>query len=353
MGKKVTAEQVADAAGVSRSAVSLVFNGRGDDFLSTETQLRIREAAGRLGYTPNLVARSLRNQQTKLIGILSNAAVTGPFDGEIIGGADAVAREHGYLTLSADTENQADQGADTLRRLLDQGVDGLIYLTVGLHETRVLDDFMRVPAALANCFPGPGSPEGADLLPRFIPDEVSGGRVGTEHLIGFGHRRIGLLRGEQDTPASGWREDGFREAMAAAGVPVDESLVTDAGFQISPGYHGAMRLLDVSADRRPTALVAPNDRVAIGTILAAGRLGLRVPEDLSVVGYDDQRNVASDMVPALTTVALPLSEMGRRAMRAVLAAVEPDKFDAATRPVGEVRLECGLVVRESTAPVSG
>lgn len=351
MGKKVTAKQVADAAGVSRSAVSLVFNGRGDEFLATETQQRIRDVAGQLGYTPNLVARSLRNQQTKLIGILSNAAVTGPFDGEIIGGADAVAREHGYLTLSADTENQADNGAETARRLLDQAVDGLIYLTVGLHETRVLDEFLRVPAALANCFPGPGSPEGAGLLPRFIPDEVPGGRAAAEHLIGFGHRRIGLLRGEHDTPASGWREDGFREAMAAAGLPVDESLVAEAGFQIAPGYHGAMRLLDVPAERRPTALIAPNDRVAIGTILAATRLGLRVPDDLSVVGYDDQRNVASAMVPALTTVALPLFEMGRRAMSSVLAAVEPDWEDAAARPVGEVRLKCALVARDSTGPV--
>lgn len=346
MARKVTAKNVAELAGVSRSAVSLVFNNRADGYLARGTQERIREAAAELGYSPNLVARSLRNQRSGMIGILSNQAVASPFDGEIFAGAAEVARAHGFMTFATDTEHDEDHGEHAVRTLLDRSVDGLIYLTVGLHETRVLEEFLGPPAALANCYPSPDSPPGAELLPQFLPDEVRGGRAAAQHLIELGHREIAILPGELDSPASLLRERGFREAMAEAGLPVREDWVVPGGFQIGPGYAAAQRVLQ-GADR-PTAILAGNDRAAIGAVLAASGLGLSVPGDVSVVGYDNERNLAATMVPPLTTMALPLFEMGRLAMGAVLAGVIPDSAESA--PQGEVMLPCRLVVRHSTAP---
>lgn len=346
--RKVTARQVAELAGVSRSAVSLVFNDRADGYLSQDTQGRIRAAASELGYSPNLLARSLRNQRSGMIGMLSNQAVASPFDGEIYAGAAEVARAHGFTTFAADTEHDGDHGELASAALLDRGVDALIYLTVGLHETRVIDSFLSLPSALANCYPDAGSPAGSERLAWVIPAEVAGGRTAAEHLIGLGHRDIAFLGGNPDSPAALLREQGFREAMAAAGLEVRSEWVRVGGFQIGPGYRAAYGVLDAPAGRRPTAILAGNDRAAIGATFAANQLGLSVPDDLSIVGYDNERDLAATMVPPLTTMALPLLEMGRVAMRAVLSQVIGGDIDPV--PGGEVLLPCPLVVRRSTAP---
>ena len=348
MARKTTAQDVAKLAGVSRSAVSLVLNERADGYLAKDTQQRIRKAAAELGYKPNLIARSLRNQRSRVIGLLSNSAVISPFDGAIIAGADAVAEAHGFMIFATDAEQHADQGTRAINTLLERSVDGLISLTVGLHETTVQESFLSVPSALANCYPSPDSPEAALALPTFLPDEVGGGKAGAEHLIGLGHTRIALLRGAHDSPASELREHGFRLAMADAGIAVREDWVHDGGFRIDRGHQAAMRVLDVPADERPTAIMAGNDRAAIGVLLAAASLGIRVPQDLSVIGYDDEHILADTTVPALSTMALPLVEMGRRAMQAVLARLEPDSDAYPPPPVGQVLLPCPLVPRGST-----
>ena len=343
---------MANLAGVSRSAVSLVLNDRADGFLAKETQLRIQAAAAQLGYTPNHIARSLRNQRSRVIGLVSNSAVTGPFDGAIIAGANATAHKAGFMIFATDTEDYDDDGAAAIKSLLERSVDGLIRITVGLHETTVLDSFLTLPAALANCYPSPDSPEPAAALPAFLPDEITGGRDAAEHLIGLGHTRIAFLGGWHDSPAVLLREQGFRQAMQAANLPIHEPWVQEAGFDIAAGYRSAMQLLDAPAGTRPTAILTGNDRAAIGVALAAARLGLQVPVDLSIVGYDDEHLIADATVPNLTTMALPFREMGSRAMEAVLARIEPGAA-AAEPPSGQVLLPCRLVVRESTAPAVG
>lgn len=351
VARKTTAQDVAQRAGVSRSAVSLVLNGRADGFLAKDTQQRIREAATELGYTPNLIARSLRNQRSRVIGLLSNSAITSPFDGAIIAGADAVAQAHGFMIFATGTQQHHDQSPSAINTLLERSVDGLISLTVGLHQTTVHKEFLTVPSALANCYPSPDSAEGAAALPTFLPDEVAGGRSAAAHLIALGHTRIALLRGAPDSPASLLREQGFREAMKDAGIPVREEWVREAGFRIDHGYQAAIQVLDTPADARPTAIMAGNDRAAIGVLFATASLGIRVPAELSVIGYDDEHFLADTAVPPITTMALPLLEMGRRAMHAVLAALEPDSDAYPPPPVGQMLLPCPLVVRDSTGPV--
>ncbi|WP_430296336.1 LacI family DNA-binding transcriptional regulator [Sinomonas sp. B1-1] len=345
MTRKATALDVARRAGVSRSAVSLVLNGRGDGNVAKDSQERILAAAAELNYTPNAIARSLRDQRSRVIGLVSDQAVTSPFDGEIIAGADAVARSRGFVTLATDTEQDALRDLDAVRTLLDRQVDGLIYVTVGLHELHVPQGMLAVPSALANCYASPDSPSGASTLPSIQPDEVAGGHDAAAHLIGLGHRRIAFLGGEYSSPAVALREAGFRAAMAEAGLPVREDWVLEAGWDIAPGHTAATALLSAAAGERPTALLGGNDRAAVGMVLAAARLGLDVPRDVSVMGYDDEQRVASVMVPALSTVALPLRRIGEEAMRAVLGAL-----DGGDRASGPLLIPCELTPRDSTGP---
>ncbi|MGO4858022.1 LacI family DNA-binding transcriptional regulator [Arthrobacter sp. 2MCAF14] len=353
MQRKATALDVAKRAGVSRSAVSLVLNGRGDGNVAKESQDRIRQAAADLNYSPNPIALSLRNQRTRVIGIVSDEVVVSPFDGNIIGGADDVARAHGFVTVVMDTERDASRDESAVETLLDRQVDGLMYVTVGLKPLDVPQGMLRIPSVLANCFDNSPAPR----LHHVIPDEVSGGREATEHLLQLGHRDIAFLAGAATSPAVPLRIRGHREAMAKAAIPVREDRVFMAGWDINDGFHGAMGLL--SATERPTAIVCANDRLAIGVALAAARLGLTVPRDLSIMGYDDEFRIAATMVPALTTMALPLREMGAAAMSMLLGQIE----DPAHRPTSgdgtglednaglETMVPCRLVVRESTGPV--
>ena len=357
MNRKATALDVAKLAGVSRSAVSLVLNGRGDGNVAKDSQDRIREAATTLNYTPNAIAVSLRNRRSRIIGIVSDQVVTSPFDGNIIAGADAVARSQGFVTVVMDTELDEARDEGAVATLLDRQVDGLMYVTVGLRPLHVPLNMMSVPSVLANCFDD--RPEAG--VPAVIPDEVRGGREAATHLLELGHRDIAFLAGDSLTPAAPRRIQGHREAFEAAGLPDPRGRILQVGWDIDPGYHGAMKLLDgVAAAERPTAIVCANDRLAIGVVLAANRLGLSIPQDLSVMGYDDEFRIASTMVPALTTMALPLREMGEVAMAGLLQELAPepqpnggapaeDAKPAMRQPI-ETLVTGRLVVRESTGP---
>lgn len=346
MNRKATALDVAKRAGVSRSAVSLVLNGRGDGNVAKESQDRIRAAALELNYSPNAIALSLRNQRSRVIGILSDEVVVSPFDGNIIGGADDIARSRGFVTVVMDTERDSARDAGAIETLLDRQVDGLMYVTVGLKPIDVPQGMLRVPSVLANCYDALPQPQ----LHHVIPDEVTGGREAAEHLLQLGHRDIALLAGYEDSPAAPLRVQGYRDAHAAANVPLRSDRIFMAGWDIDAGYHGAMKLLDgVSPAERPTAIMCANDRLAVGVMLAAARLGLSVPDDLSVMGYDDETRIADTMVPSLTTMALPLREIGRAAMTTLLDAIEGTNTTGKGTTV-ETMVPCRLVIRESTGP---
>ncbi|YCH07799.1 LacI family DNA-binding transcriptional regulator [Arthrobacter sp. alpha11c] len=346
MNRKATALDVAKRAGVSRSAVSLVLNGRGDGNVAKESQDRIRLAAQELNYSPNAIALSLRNQRSRVIGIVSDEVVVSPFDGNIIGGADDVARSRGFVTVVMDTERDAARDASAIETLLDRQVDGLMYVTVGLKPLDVPHGMLRVPSVLANCYDSSPKPQ----LHHVIPDEITGGRDATEHLLQLGHRDIALLAGAEESPAAPLRVEGYRDAFAAAGLSVRADRITMAGWDIDAGFHGAMKLLDgVSPAERPTAIMCANDRLAVGVALAAARLGLSIPADLSVMGYDDEARIADTMVPALTTMALPLREIGRAAMTTLLDTIEGLSAGMEDTSV-ETMVPCQLVIRESTGP---
>jgi LacI family transcriptional regulator len=172
-------------------------------------------------------------------------------------------------------------------------------------------------------------------------------------LLELGHRDIGFLTGLAGSAAAPLRVAGYREAHTEARLDVREDRISWVGWDIDGGLHGAMKMLDgVSPAERPTAILCANDRAAIGVVLAAARLGLSVPGDLSIMGYDDESHVADTMVPALTTMALPLREMGAAAMKTLLEQIEGPGKSENGQPAGlETLVPCRLVVRESTGRV--
>lgn len=347
MPRRATSQDVADLAGVSRSAVSLVLNGHGAGNIAPEKQTLIIEAARRLSYTPNAVALSLRNRRSSTIGVVTDSIATSAFGGRLLQGASDAAVAAGYLLLVIDTQQEHEREDRAYETLQNRQVDGFLFAAMSLRPYDAPPVLLGAPSALANCY----DPD--DSVAAFIPDEVAGSRRVTQHLIDQGHRDIAMLTGTSDVVASGLREQGFAAAIAAAGLPAPSPVTT--GWEIDKGYAGAIHVL-TATEPRPTAIVCANDRAAVGVVLAAAHLGLSVPGDLSVVGYDDDENVAPCLVPALTTVRLPHREMGAQAMRLVLAGVLDDPPPVLTLtptpapPATRTLLDCPLVIRESVAP---
>ncbi|HEY5979710.1 MAG TPA: LacI family DNA-binding transcriptional regulator [Microlunatus sp.] len=343
MPRRATSQDVADLAGVSRSAVSLVLNGHGAGNIAPDKQAVIIEAARTLNYTPNAVALSLRSRRSSTIGVVTDAIATTACGGQLLWGASDAALGAGYLLLVIDTQNDPQRESQAYETLQNRQVDGFLFAAMSLRAYDAPPALHGASSALANCYVAD------DCLPAYLADEVAGSRSVTRHLIERGHRDIVMLTGTGEVVASSLREQGFSEAMAAAGLPAAAPVT--AGWEIDKGYAGAMHVL--TASERPTAIVCANDRSAVGVMLAAAQLGLSVPGDLSVVGYDDDENVAPYLVPALTTVRLPHREMGERAMRSVLAGVLDDRpAGLAVEPsrVPRTLLDCPLVVRDSVAP---
>ncbi|MFI9169408.1 LacI family DNA-binding transcriptional regulator [Streptomyces lincolnensis] len=335
-----TSRDVARLAGVSHTAVSFVFNGRADGNLSPATQERIRQAAAQLGYRPDPVARGLRRSRTAVIGLVTDEIASTPFAGRLLRGAMETAWHSEHLVLTVDSGGDRAKEDAAVAELLDRRVDGIIYAAMSLRRVRVPEGLHRTHSVLANCLPED------DSLPSVVPAERAGGRTAARLLLDQGHRRIALVGGHDDI-ASVERLRGFRDALRAEGITLPREWVVRTGGEISSGYEGATRILDgVPADRRPTGIFCYNDRVAAGALHASTRLGITVPDELSVVGYDDQEHMAAFLTPPLTTVGLPHRAMGEAATRLLLDAIATGR----TPPATVRRLACPVITRSSVGP---
>ncbi|WP_420115202.1 LacI family DNA-binding transcriptional regulator [Pseudactinotalea sp.] len=336
MSRKPTAKDVAARAGVARSAVSMVVNGRDAGMVAPERRQRILDAAAELGYRPHSVGRSLRNQRTQTIGLVTDQIASSAFGGQLIRGATDVAMAAGYLLITVDTHGDADREGPAYEALLHREVDALMFAALSLREYRPPAELRGRPALLANCFDPDGS------IPGVIADEVEGGRRAAQLLLDAGHRHVVALAGLDSFVAVPRRQAGIALAFETAGLTAPEVVPT--GWDIGDGVEAATAVL--SRAERPTALLCANDRVAAGVYLAAARVGLSVPEDVSVVGYDDDENIARHLRPALTTVALPHEEIGTAAMDALITHLEGDT----PLPGSDILLGCDPVLRDSIAP---
>jgi LacI family transcriptional regulator len=328
---RVTIADVARAAGVSIPTVSKVVNGRYG--VAATTSKRVLEVVEQLGYETSLVASSLRRQRTGVIGIL--VAEFESFSVELLKGASAEAAGAGYELLAysgmiAGT-NAAGWERRSLSRLAGTLIDGAIIVT-----PTVLIPTTSIPVVAIDPHTGQGGPSTIDS------DNLGGARVATRHLIELGHRRIAHVRGRTDLASAQLRETGYRESLAEAGIAFDPSLVVDGEYRTAQTVEVARALL--AREDRPTAVFAANDMSALGVLRAAAENGLRVPEDLSVIGLDDIPE-ARTSTPPLTTLAQPLQDIGARALRMLIELLEGHEVPS------RVHLPAELVVRGTTGPV--
>jgi LacI family transcriptional regulator len=328
---RVTIRDVAEQAGVSVATVSKVINGRYG--VSAATNARVKAVIRDLGYEASLVAQSLRNHRTNVLGIL--VADLEPFSTELLKGVADAIRGTGFelLVYSAGGLSTDHVGWERryLSRLAGTLIDGAVLVTPTVVDVR--DD---VHVVAVDPHTGPSE------LPTVDSDNLRGARLATRHLLELGHRRIALLSGRPDLQSARLREQGYRSELEAAGVPVDETFIRVGGYDLERSTGEARALL--GAADRPTAIFGANDVSAIAAVNVAGQLGLRVPEDLSVVGFDNVPEAALAS-PPLTTVEQPIREMGRRAAELLIALIRGEAVGS-----GHIMLPTRLVVRRSTAP---
>ncbi|MFD3517629.1 LacI family DNA-binding transcriptional regulator [Streptomyces sp. NPDC058657] len=327
---KVTITEIAREAGVSVPTVSRVVNGRSD--VSPATRARVKDLLHRHGYQRKPAA--LR-APAALLDLVFND-LDSPWAVEIIRGVEEVAHESDVGTVVSAIHGRAGAARQWMTNLRARASDGVILVTSAL-EPGLHDELRLLGVPLVVIDPD-GSP--ATEAPTVGATNWAGGMAATEHLLALGHRRIGFIEGPPRLLCSRARLDGYRAALDAAGVPVEKELIVRGDFYHESGFTGCNRLLDLG--RPPTAVFASSDQMALGAIEALRRRGLRVPEDMSIVGFDDLPEVRWS-APPLTTVRQPLSDMGKLAARTVLElarSVEPASL--------RIELATELVVRSST-----
>jgi LacI family transcriptional regulator len=330
---RVTIRDVADRAGVSVATVSKVINARYG--VAASTFARVQAVIDELGYEASLVARSLRNHRTNVIGILVSDIE--PFSAELLKGAAKAIKGTGYELVVYSAGGMAGDHVGWERRYLSR-----------LSGTLIDGAILVTPTVVGASFGAPvvavDPHTGGDEVPTVDSDNLRGAQLATEHLIGLGHRRIGFLAGRRDLESARLRELGYQRALSEAGLEFDPGLVRVGSYDEGASQQAARELLALA--NRPSAIFAANDLSAITTIDVALTLGLSVPEDLSVIGFDNIPEGAL-MTPALTTIEQPIQLMGQRAIAMLIELLRGQAL-----ALTHVTLPTRLVVRQSCAAPS-
>lgn len=299
---RVTMKDVARRAGVSQPTVSFVLNDRRDVSVATDTRARVLEAAKALNFHPNRAAQSLRSNRSYTVGVIVDRLVAQPYAGQIVLGAQQALQKVGYVCFVVETAQTSDAGRAAIENLVQQGVAGLIYAAPGPEYVTPIDGFEDVRTVFVNCFPL--HVENAMVV---LADEFQGGRDVAAAVFAAGHRNVAFLGGPKNDYACEQRERGLEEAAIEAGLDPSTIRREFGTYQVASGYDLALEVLSTD---RPTALICGNDRMAMGALMAAQSLAMPCPEAVSIVGFDDQPDLADQMHPPLTTVALPHQQMG-------------------------------------------
>jgi LacI family transcriptional regulator len=309
----VTLWDVAVRAGVSQTTASFVLSGRRDMRISQETAERVWQAARTLDYRRRIVPRTTLPEGAPVIGLVSDVVATESFAGEMLRGCIAAAADRGHVVLIADSEGVDDLEASSARALQSRGVDRFLYATLATIERRVPDVLRHSRIVLLN------NVDKTLDVPAVIPDDAHGGRTAAEALLTAGHGPGIWVAGRTDprSVAGRRRLSGVRAALRAAGVPLGGHVRCNWWPDETRAAFGELFRDGWFERERPTAVIAMNDRAAMGVYQAAAAAGLRVPDDLSVVSFDNS-DVARWLVPGLTSVALPYFDLGRRAVELLL-----------------------------------
>jgi LacI family transcriptional regulator len=329
---------VAQIAGVSQSSVSLALNQMPGARLSEATRLRVLEAARGIGYElPSARRATLAGVGRASIAYLVDEISTSPHPVVNLDGARDAGWEAGHLVAAYVTRSNRDLEALTIEAIKrDPAIIGVVYSTIFTRKVSPPRNLEGVPTVLLNCYAE------NRRFSSVVPGEVEGAFTATSHLIAKGHRRIAFINGEPWMDASADRLKGYRQALAAARIAFDASIVRNGDWLPSQGCRHTLDL--IAQTPRPTAIFCANDLMAMGALDAAARRGLQVPRDISIMGYDDQE-LARYTNPPLSTLVLPNYEMGRRAVELLVDIAGR----GATAPTA-IRVDGPLVERASVGP---
>jgi LacI family transcriptional regulator, galactose operon repressor len=326
-----TIKRVADRAGVSIATVSRAFAD--PQAVSDELRARVLEAARLLRYRPSRAARTLRVGTSQAVGVVI-PDLQNPFFTDVVRGIDSVLQSAGYTLLLSNADEDAARERDILETFRAEGVAGIIFVPINAAR----DTYRQLLAP-------PVHTVAVDRLPSSLRtdlvtvDNVEGTRIGVAHLVAMGHRDVALLSGPSRHSTAMEREQGYHEALRAAGLPIRSELVYRGDFREGGGYDGIRALM--ALPRRPTAVFVANNLMTLGALRALHEIGIRIPDDVALVGFDDMP-WATSLNPPLTAVSQPAQEIGSSAADLLL-----DRIARPDRAVRHLILATTLVVRAS------
>ena len=329
-----TMKDIAKLAGVSSSTVSHVINQ--SRYVSEEITERVNRAAQELNYTPSALARSLKMNRTKTFGMLVTTS-TNPFYGEVVKGVERSCYQQGYNLILCNTEGDHQRMQDSINTLLQKRVDGMILMCSSMEGERIdiFEKYPDIPVVVMDWGPILFTSD------KIQDNSLSGGYMAAKHLIDCGHRDIGCITGPLNRYQAMMRYEGFKRALNEAGLPFNPKWIVESNFECDGGYDAFNRIY--ASGELPTAIFACNDMMAMGVMNAANEKGLSVPNDFSLMGYDDI-HIAQFMSPALTTIHQPKYRLGQAAVDTLLK-----RLAGETREVDVVQFEPMLVERKTVA----
>jgi|SRR5579864_1521610 len=336
VNKRPNIQDIAAHAQVARATVSRVLNN--DPHVSAKSRERVLQAIEALNYRPSFSAKYMRTKRSHTIGFITDHIATTPFAGDILKGAQDAAWAHGVVLLVVNTGRKPEVETAAIEIMLERDVEGIIYAAMYHREVALPANMRNVPCVLLDCFSRDRS------VSSVVPDEVGGAYTAIEVFLKKGHRRIAFINIDPSiaTIASEKRLQGYRQALAAYNVALDETLVSYGNAQADSGYTHTMTLMQ--SPELPSAIFCGNDRMAMGCYMAVQEMGLKIPRDVAVIGFDNQRIIARYLRPPLSTMSLPHYEMGQWAIEQLRREIAAETNH--TTPV-QHQLACQFVERES------
>jgi DNA-binding LacI/PurR family transcriptional regulator len=328
-------KEVAARANLSTATVSRTINHSG--LVRPGTAEKVQRAIRELGYYPNTQARALVSGRSRMFGLIISDIVN-PFFPELVKSFEFAAIHHGYEVIVANTDYDSDRMSGCVRRMIERKVDGVAVMTSEL-DRHLLEELSHRQLPIVFLDVGKLKP----LISNINVDYSRGIGEAVQHIVSLGHQRVGFISGPPTLKSARTRRSAFLKCIAACGIGERQRSVVEGNHKIDGGESAMMRLL--SLPNPPTAVLTSNDLTAIGALRAVARAGLHVPNDISVVGFDDIE-LSRFTQPPLTTIRLSRDELGRKAFDALYETVT-----GRHRPGQEIKVSTRLVVRESTAPV--
>ncbi|MEI8673485.1 substrate-binding domain-containing protein [Vibrio sp. SA48] len=327
-----TMKDIARLAGVSTSTVSHVINK--SRFVSEDIAERVNKAAQDLNYAPSALARSLKMNRTRTIGMLVTTS-TNPFFGEVVKGVERSCYHKGYNLILCNTEGDNERMKASINTLLQKRVDGLLLMCSTLEGERieVFDRYPDIPVVVMDWGPMLFASD------KIQDNSLSGGYIATNYLIECGHKEIGCITGPLIRHQAQMRYEGYKRAVLESGLEINPQWIVESDFECEGGYEAFNRMLENGP--LPSSIFVSNDMMAMGVLNAAHEKGIRIPEDVSIMGYDDI-HIARFMSPALTTVHQPKYRLGKVAVETLLKKLEKETLEPQV-----VQLDPTLVVRKS------